>query len=86
LKTPAVPGNHRPHHLCGGSICAKAIAFSNVFSQAFGFPIIEAHPRPSTPEGKEIHGGLIRILPFTGTPLDTHGKMLIRGQRDKDIE
>ncbi|KIM83448.1 hypothetical protein PILCRDRAFT_819690 [Piloderma croceum F 1598] len=69
--------SHRPHHLCGGAIRAKAIAISNAFRQALGFPIIEAHP-PSTPEGKEIHGGLIRIMPFTGTPLDAHGEMQLK--------
>ena len=67
--------SHCPQHLCRGSIRAKVIAFSNAFRQALGFPIIEAHPHP---EGKEIHSGLIRIMPFTGTPLDTHGEIQLK--------
>jgi hypothetical protein len=77
-------GRHKKsHRLCGGRVRAKAIALSNAFRKALGFPLIESPPRPSTEGDKEIHGGLIRILPmpFIGTPVqeDAHGEMPVKG-------
>jgi len=62
---------HRPHR-CGGAMRAKAIAISNIFRQALGFPLIEAHPVHPTNDEKEIHGGLIRLVPMSsiGTPVE----------------
>lgn len=42
----------------------KAVGLSNSFRKALGLPPIEGHPKPDS----EIHGGVIRIMPFIGTP------------------
>lgn len=75
-------GRHKkPHRHCGGGgLRNKALALSNAFRQALGLPLIETHARPSAAE-KEIHGGIIRILPmpFVGTPSTHEGDEVTKG-------
>jgi len=50
---------------CGQRIKEKAIEISNSFRLALGLPLIESgHPQP----GDHIHGGMVHIMPFVGTP------------------
>ncbi|KAF5346764.1 hypothetical protein D9756_010438 [Leucocoprinus leucothites] len=50
---------------CSKRIKDKAIQISNAFRHALGLPPIEtAHAHP----GDNVHGGMIQILPFIGTP------------------
>jgi len=58
----ARPAGRRP---CGKRIKDKAIEISNAFRHALGLPAVEtAHPKP----GDQVHGGMVHILPFIGTP------------------
>lgn len=51
--------------LSGKRIKDKAIQISNTFRHAFGLPLIETtQVRP----GENVHGGMIHVLPFVGTP------------------
>lgn len=50
---------------CLGRLREKAFRMSNAFRQALGLPLIEMHPKLN---GK-VHGGMIQILPFIGTPV-----------------
>jgi hypothetical protein len=68
-------GRHKKHRPCPGGMRAKAIAISNAFRKALGLPLIEAHARPPMDGEKEVHGGLVRIMPFIGTPVDDQGDM-----------
>jgi hypothetical protein len=50
---------------CGKHAKDKFIQMSNTFRAALGLPPIEtAQPKP----GEHIHGGMVRIWPFVGTP------------------
>ncbi|KAH6906488.1 hypothetical protein BKA70DRAFT_1372465 [Coprinopsis sp. MPI-PUGE-AT-0042] len=66
----------------------KAINVSNSFRKIFGFPPIEQYEQHEIPHGKEIHGGLIRIMPFVpegGRPLPMpmpHVEGPVRGGND----
>ncbi|KAL0957058.1 hypothetical protein HGRIS_003156 [Hohenbuehelia grisea] len=42
---------------------SKAIGLSNTFRKILGLPLIEDNP-----SGSNVHGGMVRILPFVGTP------------------
>jgi hypothetical protein len=76
----------KPHRKCSG-MRAKALAISNAFRKALGFPAIEVHPHLSTNGEKEIHGGLIRILPmpFIGTFANEAGQVQseVQGEEEK---
>ncbi|TFK44067.1 hypothetical protein BDQ12DRAFT_730183 [Crucibulum laeve] len=52
-------GQHRP---CGSRFRQKAIEMSNAFRQALGLPLIE------TEHKHEMHGGMVKLMPFVGTP------------------
>lgn len=51
---------------CGKHIKDKMIQFSNAVRHAFGLPPIETKVR----SGDNVHGGMVHILPFVGTPLN----------------
>jgi len=70
-------GRHKKHRLCRGGMRDKAIAISNAFRKILGLPLIEAHARPPMDGEKEVHNGLVRIMPmpFIGTPVDEQGEM-----------
>ncbi|KAJ3565126.1 hypothetical protein NP233_g7840 [Leucocoprinus birnbaumii] len=59
--------NHQQHGRlpCSKRIKEKAIQISNAFRHALGLPPIEtAHAHP----GAHVHGGMVQVLPFIGTP------------------
>ncbi|RXW24323.1 hypothetical protein EST38_g1517 [Candolleomyces aberdarensis] len=73
------PTPHRKPH-CGGAFTRpggfrqKAIEISNAFRKTFGLPLIETDLDHTTfvhgiggPGGKEMHGGMLHIMPFIGT-------------------
>ncbi|KAF4597830.1 hypothetical protein EYR38_006221 [Pleurotus pulmonarius] len=63
----AVAGTRQPSGAGRRPSCRfrqKAVGLSNSFRKALGLPPIEGHPKPDS----EIHGGVIRIMPFIGTP------------------
>lgn len=67
LTLPQSPGISQPavRRPCGKRIKDKAIEISNTFRHALGLPTIEtAQPKP----GEHVHGGMVHILPFVGTP------------------
>lgn len=50
---------------CGKHIKDKFVQMSNAFRTALGLPLIETvQPTP----GEHIHGGMVHIMPFVGTP------------------
>ncbi|XP_006457302.1 hypothetical protein AGABI2DRAFT_196069 [Agaricus bisporus var. bisporus H97] len=56
------PVTRRP---CGKHIKEKFIGMSNAFRAALGLPLIET---AQSKAGQHIHGGMIHIMPFVGTP------------------
>lgn len=78
LPFPPLPHHRKPH--CGGAFTKpgmfrqKAIEISNAFRKTFGLPLIETDLDHATfvhgiggPGGKEMHGGMVHIMPFIGT-------------------
>ncbi|KAJ2915268.1 hypothetical protein MD484_g5138, partial [Candolleomyces efflorescens] len=86
---PAHPIPHMwPGPPCGmrrpGGFKQKAIEISNAFRKTFGLPLIETdlnvspifHHGGGGGEGKEIHGGMVHIMPFIGTPVHGEGEVV----------
>ncbi|KXN85846.1 hypothetical protein AN958_10790 [Leucoagaricus sp. SymC.cos] len=61
VHVPAQFGGRRP---CGKRIKDKAIQISNAFRHALGLPPILTSTKP----GEDVHGGMVHISPFIGTP------------------
>lgn len=76
---PQIEHPQRKRPCMGGMLRQKAVNASNSFRKMFGFPPIE---NGEIPHGKEIHGGLIRIMPFVpegGRPIHVHVDGNMRG-------